>query len=144
MRQFIHNHFVRTGIVIASMGLASVAMACGQQHAKTAESSPTSQAISNALASNATQAEAPAAQAVWIDVRTPQEYAGGHLDAASNIPHTEIAQRIAEVTTDKNAEINLYCRSGRRSGMATDILKNMGYTNVHNRGGYEQLVSQAQ
>lgn len=82
-------------------------------------------------------------QSHWIDVRTPQEYAGGHVDAASNIPHTEIAQRIAEVTTDKNAEINLYCRSGRRSGMAVDILKQMGYTNVHNRGGYQQLVSQA-
>lgn len=80
----------------------------------------------------------------WIDVRTPQEYAGGHLDAASNIPYSEIAQRIAEVTTDRNAEINLYCRSGRRSGIAAGILLRMGYTNVHNRGGYRQLVGQAQ
>lgn len=82
--------------------------------------------------------------AIWIDVRTPQEYLGGHLDGAVNIPHTQVAQRIAEVTADKNAEINLYCRSGRRSGLAVDILKQMGYTNVHNRGGYGQLMRQTQ
>lgn len=74
---------------------------------------------------------------IWIDVRTPQEYGTGHLEQATNIPHTEIADKIAQLTTDKSAEIKLYCRSGGRADMAKKTLEEMGYTNVTNYGGYE-------
>jgi phage shock protein E len=76
-----------------------------------------------------------AGEAFWIDVRSAEEYATEHVSPAVNIPHTEIAARIAEVTTDKDALIYLYCRSGRRSGLAKDALEQAGYTSVINLGG---------
>ena len=78
-----------------------------------------------------------AGEAFWIDVRSAEEYATEHVSPAVNIPHTEIAARIGEVTTDKDAEIYLYCRSGRRSGLAKDALEQAGYTNVVNVGGLQ-------
>lgn len=85
-----------------------------------------------------------AAERFWIDVRSADEFQAGHLKDALNIPHTEIAARIHEVTQDKNAEIQLYCRSGRRSGLAEAELKKLGYTNVHNAGAYETLKAAAE
>lgn len=84
---------------------------------------------------------APGVQAdepYWVDVRSPGEYAGDHLSLAVNIPYTEITQRIDEVTTDKDARIYLYCRSGRRSDIARQALEQAGYTDVVNAGGLEE------
>ncbi|WP_394561927.1 rhodanese-like domain-containing protein [Aquipseudomonas alcaligenes] len=96
-----------------------------------------------ALAGDIDQAAALSAlqqpNAVLIDVRTQEEFAAGALPGASLIPHEQIAQRIAAVAPDKNAPVVLYCRSGRRSGIAQDRLLELGYSNVINAGGYEQL-----
>ncbi len=73
-----------------------------------------------------------------IDVRTPEEYLSGHIDNAINIPVTVIEKEIKNYTTDKNQKILLYCRSGNRSGQALEVLKNLGYTNAENIGGYEE------
>ncbi len=82
---------------------------------------------------------------IWIDVRTTDEFNSGHIDGAVHIPYEEIAARITEVTTDKDATIHLYCRSGNRSGIAQQTLQTMGFTNTLNEGGYEQiLIRQAQ
>ena len=78
--------------------------------------------------------------AVWIDVRSAAEYQSGYLENAYNIPHTEIAQRINEVVTDKEKEINLYCGSGGRAEIARKALADLGYTRVTNAGGYRDLV----
>ena len=91
-----------------------------------------------------TGAQAFAAEKIWIDVRSAEEFQAGHLAGAVNIVHTDIAGKIAEVTQDKNAEIHLYCRSGRRSGLAEAELKKLGFTNVHNAGGYEALKAAAE
>lgn len=80
---------------------------------------------------------------IWIDVRTVSEYCQGHLDEAINIPYDAMSSEIATVTTDKAAEIHLYCGTGRRAGMAEAALRNLGYTNVHNHGGYDLLVNRA-
>ena len=77
---------------------------------------------------------------VWIDVRSAEEFNAGHLQDAINIPHDQILARIQAVSPDKNAPVNLYCRSGRRAETALTELKNAGYTNVTNHGGYEDLV----
>jgi phage shock protein E len=79
------------------------------------------------------------AQSVWIDVRTVEEYNAGHLEGAINIPYDEIEQKIEAVSADKNTDIQLYCRSGRRSGIALETLRSMGYGKVTNAGSYEQL-----
>ena len=80
------------------------------------------------------------AKGVWIDVRSAEEFNAGHLQDAVNIPHDQILARIQAVSPDKNAPVNLYCRSGRRAEAALNELKNAGYTNVTNHGGYEDLV----
>lgn len=79
------------------------------------------------------------AQSLWIDVRTVEEYNAGHLEGAINIPYDEIEQKIQAVAADKTADIQLYCRSGRRSGIALESLRNLGYSKVTNAGAYEQL-----
>lgn len=70
----------------------------------------------------------------WIDVRTPNEYSTSHVSSAVNIPFDEIANKIAALTNDKNAEIYLYCRSGRRADIAKNTLQNMSYNKVDNIG----------
>ena len=79
------------------------------------------------------------AQSLWIDVRTAEEYKAGHLEGAINIPYDEIEQKIQAVAADKTADIQLYCRSGRRSGIALETLRSMGYSKVTNAGSYEHL-----
>ena len=79
---------------------------------------------------------------IWIDVRTADEFNAGHIEGAAHIPYEEIAVRISEVTTDKDAIIHLYCRSGNRSGIAQQILQSMGFSNAVNEGGYEMLIQQ--
>jgi phage shock protein E len=79
------------------------------------------------------------AQSLWIDVRTLEEYNAGHLEGAINIPYDEIEQKIEAVAADKTADIQLYCRSGRRSGIALESLRSLGYSKVTNAGAYEQL-----
>ena len=84
-----------------------------------------------------------AGDAYWIDVRTVDEYASGHVSAAVHIPYEEIGVRISEVTTDKDAEIYVYCRSGRRSGIAKAALDEAGFTRVVNAGGLEDALKKA-
>lgn len=74
-----------------------------------------------------------------IDVRSKEEWDGGHVEIAAHIPHTEIAERIGEVTTDKNAKIVVYCAVGGRAGKAKEVLEGMGYTAVENGGGYDDV-----
>lgn len=77
--------------------------------------------------------------ALLIDVRTPQEFTAGHVEGALNIQHDSIAEQIARFGTDKTREIVLYCRSGRRSGIAKDTLIQHGFTRVFNAGGYQDF-----
>ena len=98
-----------------------------------------------AYANTAPQTEQSAVQqekakGVWIDVRSAEEFNAGHLQGAVNIPHDKIIEGVKAIGSDKDAPINLYCRSGRRAEAALTELKNAGYTNVTNHGGYEDLV----
>ena len=95
--------------------------------------------LASILFGYAVQAE----QAYWIDVRTGVEHSMGYLEGSVNIPHGDIAAKIAAVTEDKNAEIHLYCRSGGRAGKALKTLKSLGYTNVINDGGYDDLLEKS-
>ena len=79
---------------------------------------------------------------LWVDVRSAEEYAAGHHPQAVNIVHTEIADHIDEFAESKDQVINLYCKSGRRAGIAKQALEDMGYTKVNNLGGYKDVVQQ--
>ena len=97
-------------------------------------------ADAHAAAHPAPSVQPAKAKGVWIDVRSEEEFKSGHLQGAVNIPHDQIVERIKSVSPDKNAPVNLYCRSGRRAEAALTELKKAGYTNVTNHGGYEDLV----
>ena len=89
-------------------------------------------------------AQAPAAAAasdtVWIDVRTPQEFAGGHLPGAINLPVDGFAQTFPTLGLSRDAVVALYCRSGGRAGRALAIARELGYAKAYNAGGYEALI----
>ena len=78
------------------------------------------------------------AKDVIVDVRTPQEYAAGHVDGAINIEHGSIAQGVAKAGIGKDDTIKLYCQSGVLSGRALTTLKDLGYSKAENAGGIEQ------
>ena len=78
--------------------------------------------------------------AVLIDVRSAEEFQSGHLPGAVNIPHTVIAEKISGAAPDKSTPLYLYCRSGRRVGIAMEALKNSGYTVMYNLGGMEEAA----
>lgn len=82
------------------------------------------------------------ADTIWIDVRSAEEYAEDHIDGDLNIIHTAIAEEIDSHIKDKNTEIKLYCRSGKRAGIALQQLQQMGYTNVTNAGGIADARAQ--
>lgn len=70
-----------------------------------------------------------------IDARTEEEFAEGHIEGAILIPEYEVADRAEKELPDKDALILVYCRSGRRSKIASEELVNLGYTNVKEFGG---------
>lgn len=78
--------------------------------------------------------------ALVIDVRSPSEFQSGHLPNAINIPHTEIESRIESVTSNRDRQIVLYCRTSRRAGLAEVVLTRLGYRRVLNGGSYEPLL----
>ena len=72
--------------------------------------------------------------AVLLDVRTAEEYRGGHIPGSKNIPLQAI-DKVASVAENKDTVLYVYCQSGARSRQATSMLQGMGYTNVNNIGG---------
>jgi phage shock protein E len=79
-------------------------------------------------------------QPLLIDVRTPDEYRSAHVRTAVNIPYDEIAGRIVAVAPDRNIRIALYCRSGRRSSIAEQTLRQLGYSQIENKGSLDNML----
>jgi rhodanese-related sulfurtransferase len=78
---------------------------------------------------------------VVIDVRTPAEYAAGHIAGAKNID-VEAGDFAAKISTlDKKAAYLVYCRSGRRSAIAADEMAKAGFTDIVDGGGMADLVA---
>lgn len=81
-----------------------------------------------------------ASGAKFYDVRTPEEYAGGHFEDSVLWALQEIeAGKL--VNADKNSKIYLHCRSGNRSSQAKALLEKAGYTNVVDLGGLSDVES---
>jgi phage shock protein E len=80
---------------------------------------------------------------VVLDVRTAAEYAAGHVPGARNISHDELAGRVDELAGLRDKEVVLYCRSGRRTALAEDVLRNAGFTRLRHLDG-DFLAWQAQ
>ncbi|MEN8145411.1 MAG: rhodanese-like domain-containing protein [Gemmatimonadota bacterium] len=105
---------------------AAVGSACGQDQA------PAASIEASELASRIDDGTAP----FLLDVRTPAEYAEGHVTGAVNIPHTELADRLGELDFGLSEELVVYCRSGRRAAVAESILAEAGFTGVRDLEGH--------
>ncbi len=78
---------------------------------------------------------------VVIDVRTPDEFAAGHLDGAINIDvqSADFDTMVAQLPAD--GDYVVYCRSGNRSAAAIDRMENLGFTSLTNAGGVNDASS---
>lgn len=79
---------------------------------------------------------------LYVDVRTPEEFAAGHVVGAINIPHDQMPGRWPEVAAVGDRPVVVYCRTGRRSGLALDVLRRNGFTAAVNGGGLEDMAAQ--
>src|SRR5512133_2168204 len=75
-----------------------------------------------------------------IDVRTEAEWNSGHVEGAILIPYDVIGGKIEAVAKDKSKRIYVYCRTGRRSGIAKNTLEKLGYKDVVNLGSPEDAA----
>lgn len=83
-------------------------------------------------------------QALFVlDVRTPEEYAAGHLPGAVNIPHDQLAARLGELSAARERDIVVYCRTGRRSAEALGVLDEAGFERLfHLKGDYTRWTEE--
>jgi rhodanese-related sulfurtransferase len=72
---------------------------------------------------------------IILDVRTPQEYQEGHISNTINIPVQILGQQLDKLKNFKDKKILVYCRSGHRSAIASQILDRAGFKNVYNLKG---------
>jgi|SRR5687767_756847 phage shock protein E len=83
-------------------------------------------------------------QALFVlDVRTPEEYAAGHLPGAVNIPHDQLAARLGELSGAREHDVVVYCRTGRRSAEALGVLDEAGFKRLfHLKGDYTRWTGE--
>ena len=72
-----------------------------------------------------------------LDVRTPEEYREVHIPRSISLPLSELTSGITKAVKNKDAEIIVYCLSGRRAAQACSQLASMDYTNVSTMGGIQ-------
>ncbi len=114
----------RAAILVAA---AIFAMACdAQTGAEPASIAP------QELAESVRRGDAP----LILDVRSEAEYRAAHIPGAVNIPHDQLRDRLAEIDAAKRDEIVVHCKSGRRAGIAEQILGEAGYSNLRDLEGH--------
>jgi len=118
---------MKTVAALAVAALAAAALgACAPRLAPTASAlTPPATIVDGAAAR-----QLVASGVTVIDVRTPAEFASGHVPGARNIPHDEVGRRLAEIGS-ADAPVLLYCRSGRRSALAAQTLRERGFGQIY-------------
>ncbi|GAV20737.1 phage shock protein E [Mariprofundus micogutta] len=117
-------------VLMALLVIPFTASACGMGE-KTAEGYENT-AVKHAN-QHWSQGDASAVPFQFIDVRTAEEFAAGHIEGARLIPVQELAERLNEVPKDK--QVYVYCRSGKRSAQASSLLAKAGFSNIENVSG---------
>lgn len=96
--------------------------------------SPAPSASAHVTPPNVSATSSPQAPpALLVDVRTPGEFASGHVAGAVNIPLSQLGDRLSELG-DRGDPIEVYCRSGNRSSRAAGLLAGYGFTSVTDLG----------
>lgn len=116
--------------------------ACGQTGDKPTENptemptgKPQEQVYMNITAEEAKKKMDALDDYILLDVRTQEEYDEKHIPGAILIPDYEIREKAEQMLTDKSKTIFVYCRSGRRSKLASEILLELGYKSILEFGG---------
>jgi len=126
----MHRLPARAAAVVLAVLVVVLVAACGGSSAGSAIQKP-----------SAAKAAGMMGSATVIDVRTPAEYAAGHIAGAQNIDveAADFGSKIAAL--DKKAPYLVYCRSGNRSGMAATQMAAAGFTNIIDGGAMADLVA---
>lgn len=119
--------------MVLTTGLAFGLGACGNSSEKPAESMP-----SATTGTGTTNTDKTAGQSVVIDVRTPEEYAEGHLGGATNLDVYDPAFMDKVAKLDRANPYVLYCRSGKRAEQAASMMRKAGFKDVTSAGGVEE------
>jgi rhodanese-related sulfurtransferase len=115
----------------AMLGVAGAALAAEPPVAVESSAAPITQ--SELLA----RLERKDPQLVVLDVRTAAEFAAGHVPGARNVSHELLSSRIGELSELRGKDVVLYCRSGRRTLLAEEVLRKAGFTRIaHLEGDY--------
>ena len=145
MRGMTPSHNRRTtwrGLTAALVLVLLAGSGCaGSDSSDEAPQPQASAAAATAIAEPSAVQEAIADGAELIDVRTPEEFAAGHLRGAENIDLAapDFNERIGAL--DKAGSYVIYCASGNRAGAAIEIMRNQGFDDLTNGGGYEDLAA---
>lgn len=136
------KHFRLFSLLLASVLLISFGGCKAKEEAPLSTEAPTTKTTEmiNMTYEQISQSEAKEimdtkSDYIIIDARTQEEFDEGHIENAILIPEYEIQEKAPELIPDKNALILVYCRSGRRSKIASEALVQLGYTNVKEFGG---------
>jgi len=116
----------RSLLVVMLAGAAAVPMVLAADPAPAAAASAELVSQADLL----TRIERKDPDLVVLDVRTPAEYAAGHVPGARNISHDQLSSRLAELAPLREKQVVLYCRSGRRTLLAADVLHAAGFTRL--------------
>lgn len=120
-------------LALVALAAATLPLAACSSDAAPATTSPAADSV--AAGSNETAA------VILIDVRNPDEYAAGHLDGAVNYSYELGTLEASLADLDPSATYQVYCHSGRRSALATELLTSNGFTHVTDLGGIEQAAA---
>ncbi len=113
--------------ILSFLFVLSTLGACAQKQETGARSDLEVTAVSELLENNK--------DVVVLDVRTPEEYKEGHLEGAELINFYDADFEARVKALDKEKEYVIYCRSGGRSGKATEKMEELGFKNIHNMNG---------
>jgi rhodanese-related sulfurtransferase len=120
---------MKTALAALALALAAPALATEPSPA-TASKPASAPAVAPGVVDIQTARQLVAQGIKVVDVRTPREYAAGHVPGALNIPYDEIGLRHAEIGPP-STPVMVYCHSGRRSGLAGETLRSKGFTRVY-------------
>ena len=118
-------------LILAVSILALAATAMAQPHPKVQEMLAEARAaVTQVTAEEAKAALDAGGETVFLDVRDPDEYVGGHIPGSVNVSRGKLEFRIFAVVPDQDAKIYVYCLTAARSALATKTLNDLGYTNA--------------
>jgi phage shock protein E len=122
--------------------LAALALGCASASPQQLSATPSGPPTVSTQHITLEQARTLQAQgARLVDVRTPEEFAAGHLPGAVNLPVDALEGRAAAELAPTDAPVVVYCRSGKRSARAAAVLGKLGFGQVHDLGAMPEAAA---